>query len=162
MQVDCNTILITWRSLRHRFGLAHRFHDSGNHDRVAGRRQAALDKAIAGRERMMALTLDVEEPRAIKASAQRAVAEHPALNVPINNAGIINFEDATAKRNLADAQATVVTNLLGPIRLTDALIDHLSGQPDAVILAPPNARSRFEETMKTMNDMAAKAKLGGD
>jgi len=28
----------------------------------------------------------------------------------------------------------VVTNLLGPIRLTDALIDHLKGRPDAAVI----------------------------
>ena len=134
MRVDGNTILITGGASGIGLALAHRLHDRGNHVIVAGRRQDALDQAIAGREGMTALTLDVEDPQAIKTFAERAIAEHPALNVLINNAGIMKFEDATAKRDLTGAEATVVTNLLGPIRLTDALIDHLSGRRDAVII----------------------------
>jgi uncharacterized oxidoreductase len=37
-------------------------------------------------------------------------------------------------RDLADAEATISTNLLGPNRLTNALVDHLSAQPGAAIV----------------------------
>ena len=134
MRIDSNTILITGGASGIGAALAHRLHDRGNYVIVAGRRQEALDKAVAGRQRMAALSLDVEDPQAIKAFAARIVAEHPRLNVLVNNAGIMKFEDAAAKRDLANAEATVVTNLLGPIRLIDALVDHLSRQPDAAII----------------------------
>ncbi len=52
----------------------------------------------------------------------------------INNAGIMRYEDVAASRDLADAEATIATNLLGPIRLIDALVDHLAAQPDAAIV----------------------------
>jgi uncharacterized oxidoreductase len=129
-----NTILITGGGSGIGAALAHRFHDAGNNVIVAGRRQEALDRATEGRENMAAMTLDVEEPAAIEDFARRLVAEHPRLNVLINNAGIMRFEDATVRRDLADAEATVTTNLLGPIRLTNALIDHLSAQDDAAIV----------------------------
>ena len=51
-----------------------------------------------------------------------------------NNAGIIKFEDLTSRRDLPDAEATLAINILGPIRLTNALVDHLTGQPDSVIV----------------------------
>ena len=51
-----------------------------------------------------------------------------------NNAGIIKFEDLTSRRDLPDAEATLAINILGPIRLTNALVDHLTGQPDAAIV----------------------------
>src|SRR3546814_3755447 len=59
---------------------------------VAGRRQEALDRAIAGREHMAAMTLDIGDAGAIEDFARRAIAEHPDLNVLINNAGIMRFE----------------------------------------------------------------------
>ncbi|WP_375380611.1 SDR family oxidoreductase [uncultured Sphingomonas sp.] len=129
-----NTILVTGGGSGIGAALAQRFHDAGNTVIVAGRRQAALDETIAGRERMHAMTLDVEDASAIDTFAARLVAEHPALNVLVNNAGIMKLEDATTRRDLADAEATIVTNLLGPIRLTNALVDHLKAQPNAAIV----------------------------
>lgn len=83
---------------------------------------------------MHAMRLDVESRGAITAFARQVVAEHPGLNVLVNNAGIMRFEDISGRRDLADAEATVATNLLAPIRLTDALIESLKAQPNAAIV----------------------------
>jgi uncharacterized oxidoreductase len=57
------------------------------------------------------------------------------LNVLINNAGIMEPEDiATAPDYLDIAERTIATNLLGPIRLTAALLAHVRAQPRAAIL----------------------------
>lgn len=129
-----NTILITGGSGGIGAALAHRFHDAGNIVIVTGRRRDALDETCAGRPGMHAYDLDVESPDAIAAFARRVVADHPALNVLVNNAGIMRFEALDRARDLADTEATVATNLLGPIRMTNALIDHLAAQPDAAIV----------------------------
>src|SRR3546814_927715 len=83
---------------------------------------------------MAAMTLDIGDAGAIEDFARRAIAEHPDLNVLINNAGIMRFESLDRRSDLTDAEATITTNLLGPIRLTNALIDHLSARPDAAIV----------------------------
>ena len=83
---------------------------------------------------MAAVSLDVTDADAIAAFAKEIVAKHPGLNVLVNNAGIMSAEDASAKRDLTEAEATVVTNILGPIRLTDALVDHLAAQADSAIV----------------------------
>ncbi len=129
-----NTILITGGGSGIGRALAHRFNDLGNFVIVAGRRQQTLDETIADRANMAAIALDIEDPHAITEFARRVTADHPALNVLINNAGIMRTEDLTAERDLTDADATITTNLLGPIRLTNALIDHLRGQTDAAIV----------------------------
>jgi uncharacterized oxidoreductase len=46
----------------------------------------------------------------------------------------MRYEDISAQRDLSDAESTITTNLLGPIRLIDALVDHLAAQPDAAIV----------------------------
>lgn len=131
MKMTGNTILITGGGSGIGRELALRFNELGNTVIVAGRRKETLEETITGRDRMHAMTLDVEDPEAITAFAERAVAEHPALNVLINNAGIMRRENLTRTRDLGDAEETIVTNLLGPVRLTNALIDHLAGRPNA-------------------------------
>lgn len=134
MKLTGNTILITGGGSGIGEALAHRFHDQGNTVIVAGRREEALRHAIAGRPNMHALELDVESAEGVADFAGRLLAAHPSLNVLINNAGIMRFEPLDQSRDLADAEATIATNLLGPIRLTNALVDHLGGQPDAAIV----------------------------
>jgi uncharacterized oxidoreductase len=134
MKFTDNTILITGGGSGIGRELALRFDDLGNTVIIAGRRKQALEETAAGRERMHAMVLDIEDPDALTAFAGRVVIEHPALNVLINNAGIARREDLTRHRNLQDAEETIITNLLGPIRLTNALIDHLERQPNPAIL----------------------------
>ncbi|WP_442680332.1 SDR family oxidoreductase [Sphingomonas sp. ASY06-1R] len=134
MKTQGNTILITGGGSGIGEALAQRFHDAGNTVIVAGRRRAALERAIAGRANMHAIELDVESADGVADFARRLLAEYPAVNVLINNAGIMRFEALDQARDLSDAEATIATNLLGPIRLIDALIDHLVAQPDAAIV----------------------------
>src|SRR3546814_8596420 len=84
------------------------------------------------------MPLDVTDPDAIAAFAQEVIAKFPALNILVNNAGIMPFEAIDAERDLTNAETTIVTNLLGPIRLTDALVDHLAAASDSAIV---NVRS---------------------
>ncbi len=134
MKTSGNTILITGGGSGIGEALAQRFHDAGNTVIVAGRRLDALERACAGRDDMHAITLDVESAEGVADFAARLLAAHPAVNVLINNAGIMRFEMLDRARDLADAETTITTNLLGPIRLTNALIDHLVGQADAAIV----------------------------
>ncbi|PRG51701.1 SDR family oxidoreductase [Burkholderia gladioli] len=134
MKTSGNTILITGGGSGIGEALAHRFNDLGNIVIVAGRRMDALQKAIGTRPRMHAMTVDMEDAASISTFAERLVGEFPALNVLINNAGIMRFEALDRRRDLSDAQATIATNLLGPIRLTDALVEYLAAKPDAAIV----------------------------
>ena len=134
MKTTGNTILVTGGGSGIGLALAQRWHDAGNNVIVTGRNAAKLDAAIAGRPNMSAVSLDVTNADAIAAFAKDIVAKHPGLNVLVNNAGIMNAEDASAKRDLTQAEATVITNILGPIRLTDALIDHLAARAGSAIV----------------------------
>ena len=134
MKRSGNTILITGGGSGIGEAMAQRFHDRGNVVIVAGRRQDALDQACAGRENMHGLTLDIGDAADIGAFARRVVTDFPPVNVLINNAGIMRYEEIGAARDLANAEATVTTNLLGPIRLIDAMVDHLTARDDAAIV----------------------------
>jgi len=134
MKPTGNTILITGGGSGIGAALAQSFHDLGNSVIVAGRRLDALQAAIAGRANMHAIELDVDSAAGIADFARRLLAEHPSINVLVNNAGIMRFEALDRARDLGDAERTVTTNLLGPIRLIDALVEHLSAQPEAAIV----------------------------
>ena len=134
MNPSDNTILITGGGSGIGQALAQQLADLGNTVIVAGRRIDALEATIQGRPNMTALVLDIENADAIVQFAHNVVSQFPDLNILINNAGIMRFEVIDAARDLTDAEATVVTNLLGPIRLTNALIDHVNGKPGAAII----------------------------
>jgi uncharacterized oxidoreductase len=135
MNLTGNTILITGGGSGIGRGLAEAFHAAGNQVIIAGRRKQALDKTTAANPGMKSLTVDIGNPAAIRTFAAQAAADFPSLNVLINNAGIMRPEKLLAQQpDLADAEATVTTNLLGPMRLTAALLPHLQKQPHSVIV----------------------------
>jgi len=135
MKLSGNTIMITGGGSGIGRGLAEAFHALGNQVVIAGRRKQALDETTAANPGMKSLTLDVQDPAAIRTFASQAAAEFPSLNVLINNAGIMRAEKLLAQQpDLADAEAIVTTNLLGPIRLTAALLPLLQRQPSSTIV----------------------------
>jgi len=129
-----NTILITGGGSGIGRALAHRWHDAGNHVIITGRRADVLDEAVTGRANMACYVLDVNSQDGVDAFARKVTADHPRLNVLVNNAGIYSAEKVTVSRDLANAGAMVETNILGPIRMTNALIDHLGSQADAALI----------------------------
>ncbi len=135
MNVTDNTILITGGASGIGRGLAESFHRLGNQVIISGRRQDVLDEVTAANPGMQSLRLDIADPANITAFAAQIVALYPTLNVLINNAGIMQPENiATAPDYLAIAERTIATNLLGPIRLSAALLPHLRAQLQAAIV----------------------------
>jgi len=108
-------------------------HAKGNQVVIAGRRKKLLDETVAANPGMIAAVLDIENSDAIRSFAEKLKTDYPALNVVIHNAGMMKqepLEDGV----VADAETTVATNLLGPIRLNAALLPFLLKQQDPVIM----------------------------
>jgi uncharacterized oxidoreductase len=133
MKLTGNTIFITGGGSGIGRGLAEAFHARGNTVIISGRRRANLDAVVAANPGMAAVELDIADPASIDAVAARLIAEHPALNVLINNAGIMLPDHAGGRIDDKLLVDTVTTNLVGPIRMTSALIEDLKGKQDAVI-----------------------------
>jgi uncharacterized oxidoreductase len=134
MNTSGNTILITGGGSGIGRGLAEAFHKLGNKVIIAGRRKQLLDETVAANPGLAAATLNIEDAASIRAFAQKLAADYPALNVVIHNAGIMRPESLTQSSETADAEAMIATNLLGPIRLTAALLPHLQKQSHATIM----------------------------
>ena len=134
MKKSGNTIILTGGGSGIGREMAREWHDWGNTVIIAGRTLESLRETAEGRDNIHCLELDVGDPASIMQFAKTVMADHPAANVLVNNAGIMIYEDVIGARDLTDAENTVTINLLGPIRLIDALVDHLATQQDAAIV----------------------------
>jgi uncharacterized oxidoreductase len=133
MKLTGNTIFITGGGSGIGRGLAEALHKLGNQVIISGRRAERLQATIDANPGMQAVALDITDPADIKAVAAKLIAGHPGLNVLINNAGIMLPDGAGGPVDDELASSTVETNLLGPIRMTSALIEHLKTRDGAVV-----------------------------
>jgi len=135
MKTTDNTILVTGGGSGIGRALAEAFHKLGNQVIIAGRGKKTLDETTAANPGMKSLTLDVSDPKSIQSFAAQLTKDFPSLNVLINMAGIMKPENLLEAPNyLSDAEAIVTTNLLGPIRLTAALLPPLRKQSRATVM----------------------------
>jgi uncharacterized oxidoreductase len=111
------------------------FHNLGNQVIISGRTQKNLDEVTAANAGMKSLTLDIASAESVQSFAAQMTQEYPKLNVLINMAGVMkneNLQDPSAAVKVAED--TVATNLLGPIRLTEALLPLLMKQPSSTVM----------------------------
>jgi uncharacterized oxidoreductase len=133
MNLTGHTILVTGGASGIGLALAQQFHQRGNKVIIAGRRKSLLEAAAAANPGIQTVVLDVADPASIATVVPQLLRDYATLDTILNNAGIMRPEDIQAAK-VADAEAIVATNLLGPIRLTAALLPHLLERPAATIL----------------------------
>jgi uncharacterized oxidoreductase len=134
MKLTGNTIFITGGGSGIGRGLAEAFHKLGNQVIISGRRKGHLAETINANPGMQSVELNVADPGSIAAVAKKLVEDFPKLNVLINNAGIMQIDDAGGVVDEAVVVPIITTNLMGPIRMTSALIDHLKKQSAATVI----------------------------
>lgn len=158
MKSSGNTILVTGGGSGIGRELARRWHDLSNTVIITGRNLSNLAETAEGYERIHAEALDIDNPAAIADFARRVIERYPQLNVVVNNAGIMPYEDLAVRRDLKSAEAVIATNLLGPIRLIDAFVDHLRQRQDSAIINVTSGLA-FVPWLKAPTYSATKAAL---
>jgi uncharacterized oxidoreductase len=134
MRLKGNTIFITGGGSGIGRGFAEALHKLGNKVIIGGRRRGHLDAVVAANSGMATIELDIADPASIERAAKTLLAEHPDLNMLINNAGIMQLDQAAGRIDDALMLATINTNLIGAIRMTSSLIEHLKTKDGAVVL----------------------------
>src|SRR4051812_45096638 len=133
VKLSGNTILITGGGTGIGRGLAEAFYKRGNQVIISGRRRKQLDEVVAINPGIDAVQLDITDVTSIARVAKQLIGKYPELNVLFNNAGIMLPDQASAVIDDELLLKTVNTNLIGSIRMTSALIEHLKTKVDAVI-----------------------------
>ncbi|MEM8713291.1 MAG: SDR family NAD(P)-dependent oxidoreductase [Planctomycetota bacterium] len=133
MKLTNNTILITGGGSGIGLSLATSFLELGNEVVIAGRNLERLKDAAEAHAGLNIIELDVTDQASIRAAVRELTERFPDLNVLVNNAGIMAAEDLLSGGTEV-AERTIATNLLGPIRLTEALLPRLLEQARATII----------------------------
>ena len=135
MNISGNVVFIPGSTSGIGLALAVELHARGNTVIVGGRRADVLDQIAARHPGIDTVQVDSSDPASIDSAAKEVLARHPDLNVLVAMAGIMRIEDwRRPEEFLASAESVITTNVLGPIRLIAAFIEHLQARPDATII----------------------------
>ena len=134
MKLTGNTIFITGGGSGIGRALAEALHQRGNKVIISGRRKANLEATIEANPGMDSIELDIADPASIRRVSAELISRYPKLNILINNAGIMYVDEVAGDVDDEIISSTITTNLIGPIRLTGSLIEHLKKQESAAVL----------------------------
>jgi uncharacterized oxidoreductase len=135
MNISGNTVFIPGSTSGIGLALALELQARGNTVIVGGRRADLLEQIAADHPGIDTVRIDTADTASIEGAAKEVLARHPGLNVLVAMAGIMRVEDWRDPGSfLASAESVITTNVLGPIRLIAAFIEHLRAQPDATIV----------------------------
>lgn len=135
MQITGRTVFIPGSTSGIGLALALALHERGNTVVLGGRRRDLLDELVAARPGLDAVEIDTADPASVTTAVAEVLDRHPDLDVLVAMAGIMRVEDWRSPEGfLASAEQVVTTNLLGPIRLIGALVEHLRGRPVASVV----------------------------
>jgi uncharacterized oxidoreductase len=133
MNLTGNTIFITGGGSGIGRALAEALHKRGNKVIISGRRKGHLAAVVTTNPGIEAIALDIADPDNINNVARKLIQEYTDLNVLINNARIMEPDQAAGVIDDKVLLSTVTTNLLGPIRLTSALLDQLKSHRGIIL-----------------------------
>ncbi|WP_027059591.1 SDR family oxidoreductase [Mesorhizobium loti] len=134
MKLTENTILITGGATGIGFALARRLSEKGNQVIICGRNEALLDKAQEEVPVLITRICDVADTKSRRSMVDWLKANHPTLNIVINNAGVQHRRDFNHDPEIDTLDQEVAINLTAPIHLIAELLSTLRQHEHACII----------------------------
>ena len=134
MRIHDNTIFIPGATSGIGLALAARLHSEGNHVIVGGRRTELLAQVAQEYPGIDTVRIDVADAADVDRAATEVLERFGGVNVLITMAGLMRAENLRDRHFLSTAVTEVQTNILGPLRLIAAFVEHLVAQPQATII----------------------------
>jgi len=135
MRLTNRTVLITGGGSGIGGGLAKAFHALGNKVIITGRRRQTLKDFAGSYPGMDTFTMDVSKESDIESLFKEVSQKYPGLDVLLNNAGVMKWNDFTKSETLAEGLFEEIDiNLKGPIGMTAAFLPLLMKQKEATIV----------------------------
>ena len=123
MNLSNNNILITGGASGIGLGLTERFIQENNTVIICGRRRDVLKQIADKYPSVITKVCDLESESERNELYNWAVANHPDLNVLVNNAGIQNWMDVSDDSFYKKAKTEVEINVLAPLHLTNLFMN---------------------------------------
>ncbi len=134
MKLANKTILVTGGTGGIGLELARQLLPHGSTVLITGRDPQKLAAAKQALPDVHTFESDVSDPAAIKALYDRVTTQFPALDVLINNAGIMRNLNLNQDRDLTDVTREIEINLCGPIQMIQQFLPYLKSRNDALIV----------------------------
>jgi uncharacterized oxidoreductase len=135
MKTTNNTVLVTGGSAGIGLEIAKAFSELGNKVIITGRNRNSLEDAASSLTNVTALVSDITNPADVDNLVHTLSANHPDLNIIVNNAGAaIKYDLAIDEGTFEKAEQEMLTNYLSVIRLNEKLLPLLKTQSQSAII----------------------------
>ena len=134
MKLEKRTVLITGGTSGIGRALASQLLRRGNTVIVTGRDQRKLDAARQALPGVHTIASDVSDAAAIVALHAQVIGRFPALDMLVNNAGVMRNLKLDQHRDLIDVTREIEINLCGPVRMIQQFLPHLMTRPNALLV----------------------------
>ncbi|MEW9699843.1 SDR family oxidoreductase [Paenibacillus sp. SI8] len=135
MKLSGHCVLITGGSAGIGLSLATRLSKLGNKVIIASSSQEKLNQAVQSCPTLIPYACNLDNLEALPAFAEKLIAEHPDLNLLINNAGIqFRYNWLTEPDIPVKINREIRVNLISAMQMCSAFLPHLAKKPEAAIV----------------------------
>ncbi len=134
MKLNNKTILITGGTSGMGLELAKQLLERGNTVIITGRSEEKLESAKRALPGVHTIKSDAGDPAAITALRDHVLAEFPALDTLINNAGIMRVQKFNQDQEIEDVTREIEVCFSGPVRMIQQFLPHLKTRKEALLI----------------------------